>query len=92
MQPHLTATFVALCTRAFTLRQTEAPALHFGTRQGACRRLAIEASTCCRPKKPDPARLTHTKELIDQGKSQNEVERLLKVDPTPSLCCTLSSD
>ena len=34
-----------------------------------------------RPRKLDPRQLDHAKELIDQGKSRNEVARLLKVDP-----------
>jgi len=33
-----------------------------------------------RPRKLDPAQLAHARELLDQGKSRNEVARLLKVD------------
>jgi len=35
-----------------------------------------------RPRKLDGSQLDHAKELIDQGKSRNEVARLLKVDPS----------
>jgi DNA invertase Pin-like site-specific DNA recombinase len=35
-----------------------------------------------RPRKLDGTHLDHAKELIDQGKSRNEVARLLKVDPS----------
>ena len=35
-----------------------------------------------RPKKLDTVRLEHAKEMIDRGKSRNEVARLLKVDPS----------
>jgi DNA invertase Pin-like site-specific DNA recombinase len=34
-----------------------------------------------RPRKLDAAQLEHAIEMIDQGKSRNEVARLLKVDP-----------
>ena len=35
-----------------------------------------------RPKKLDHAQIEHAREMIDQGKSRNEVARLLRVDPS----------
>ncbi len=35
-----------------------------------------------RPRKLDRVQVEHAKDLIDQGKSRNEVARLLKVDPS----------
>jgi DNA invertase Pin-like site-specific DNA recombinase len=34
-----------------------------------------------RPRKLNGAQLDHARELLDQGRSRNEVARLLKVDP-----------
>ena len=36
-----------------------------------------------RPKKLDHTQIEHAKELIDQGKSRNEVARILSVNPLP---------
>ena len=38
-----------------------------------------------RPKKLDHAQIEHAREMIDQGKSRNEVARLLSVNPS-TLC------
>ena len=35
-----------------------------------------------RPQKLNPAQVEHAREMIDQGKSRNEISRLLNVDPS----------